>query len=84
MEDNEKSDYLSKLIDYDDWGVSVDFFQFIDSKWGPHTVERFANANNRKLQRFNSGFFGILAQRLGIVSHKIGEMKIIGLCHQFL
>lgn len=56
-EDNEKADYLSKLIDYDDWGVSVDFFQFIDSKWGPHTVDRFANANNKKLQRFNSVFW---------------------------
>ena len=56
-EENEKADYLSKLIDYDDWGVSDDFFEYIDSIWGPHTVDRFANANNKKICRFNSVFW---------------------------
>lgn len=56
-EDNEKVDYLSKLIDYDDWGVSVEFFEYIDSIWGPHTVDRVANANNKKMSRFNSVFW---------------------------
>ena len=28
----------------------------VESRWGPHTVDRFANYYNTKLQRFNSRF----------------------------
>ena len=45
---------LSKAIDYDDWGVSDEFFTFINSIYGPHSVDRFANHENRKMKRFNS------------------------------
>ena len=51
---NVLADYYSKLCDIDDWGVSKDFFEFIDSMWGPHTVDRFANHYNNKVTRFNS------------------------------
>lgn len=53
----QKADYLSKLVDYEDWGVSQDFFSFIDSLYGPHSVDRFANSKNKKLPRFNSLFW---------------------------
>lgn len=56
-EDNTKADYLSNVIDFDDWQTSDEFFKFIDGMWGPHTVDRFANAQNAKLQRFNSLFW---------------------------
>lgn len=36
---------------------ALSFFQFIDSFWGPHTVDRFANVYNTKLPRFNSLFW---------------------------
>ena len=40
---NVLADRISKSVDYDDWGVSEDFFfQFIDNMWGPHEVDRFA------------------------------------------
>ena len=55
-EQNEVADYLSRIIDYDDWGLSVPVFQLIESQWGPHTVDRFANSSNTKLPRFNSRF----------------------------
>ena len=32
------------------------FFAHLDSIWGPHTVDRFANASNAHLPRFNSRF----------------------------
>jgi hypothetical protein len=51
---NQKADYLSKIIDFEDWGVTKTFFDFIDSLYGPHTVDRFASAKNNKLPRFNS------------------------------
>lgn len=53
-ESNALADYYSKLCDVDDWGVSGEFFDFIDLMWGPHTVDRFANHYNRKIVRFNS------------------------------
>ena len=56
-EDNTKADYLSNVIDYDDWQTTNEFFELIDSIWGPHTVDRFASADNAKLQRFNSLFW---------------------------
>lgn len=55
---NTKTDYLSNIIDYEDWQTSFEFFQFIDSFWGPHTADIFANVYNFiKLPRFNSLFW---------------------------
>lgn len=51
---NEQADFISKSIDYDDWGVSDDFFDFMSQLWGPFDVDRFANHENTKLPRFNS------------------------------
>ena len=39
--DNEKADYISRLIDIDDWQITQEFFQLIDNQWGPHTVDCF-------------------------------------------
>ena len=50
----QRADFLSRIIDIDDWRTTVDFFQFLDSLWGPHTVDRFAHMNNTKLPSFNS------------------------------
>ena len=52
--DNQKADFLSKIIDHDDWGVSSEFFEFISSIYGPFTIDRFVNSNNAKTTRFNS------------------------------
>lgn len=51
---NSQADFISKAVDYDDWGVSNKFFEFMEQMWGPHDVDRFANHENTKLQRFNS------------------------------
>ena len=54
---NATADYLSKIIDHEDWGVSVEFFQFMNQLWGPHTVDRFASSLNTKTEKFNSLFW---------------------------
>jgi len=54
---NTKADYISKMIDHEDWGVSTEFFEFIDSLWGPHSVDRFASSLNNKTKIFNSLFW---------------------------
>jgi len=49
---NARADSISREIDFDDWGVSAEFFSFIDNMWGPHTVNRFADEQNVKLPKF--------------------------------
>jgi hypothetical protein len=56
---NEFADYVSRIVDYDDWGLSLNAFALVEERWGPHTVDRFANDYNSKLPRFNSRFMVI-------------------------
>ena len=55
--DNQVADYLSRLVDEDDWMVHPWIFHQLDLMWGPHTVDRFASIDNRQLERFNSRFW---------------------------
>ena len=54
---NETADYLSRIVDYDDWSLSRSTFRDLDRQWGPHTVDRFASYYNTQLPRFNSRFW---------------------------
>ena len=56
-EANEFADYLSKLVDYDDWMLNPTVFKELDSRWGPHTIDRFADVHNHQLARFNSRYW---------------------------
>ena len=56
------------MLDYDDWSVTDEFFAFIDNIWGPHTVDRFANSENKKLPRFNSLFWNPGRESVGALS----------------
>lgn len=51
---NDQADFLSRIYDADDWGLSPLSFYRIDLVWGPH---RFADHVNAKLPRFNSRFW---------------------------
>ena len=54
---NEYADSLSRVIDFDDWGVSTDFFAYISSLFGPFTVDRFPSPDSAKCARFYSKFW---------------------------
>ena len=56
-EENEMADYCSRIIDSDDWMLNPELFSMLDDLWGPHTVDRFANADNTQIERFNSRFW---------------------------
>jgi hypothetical protein len=60
-EQNTQADYLSRIIDIDDWAISTGFLQFIDELWGPHSVDRFASSNNAKTKLFNSLYWNSCA-----------------------
>ena len=53
----EYADSLSRVIDFDDWGVSTDFFAYISSLFGPFTVDRFPSPDSAKCARFYSKFW---------------------------
>ncbi|XP_072166403.1 uncharacterized protein [Diadema setosum] len=53
-EQNTRADNLSKIIDSDDWYISPNVFGYLDRRWGPHTVDRFACDYNSQCRRFNS------------------------------
>ena len=56
-EQNKLADSLCKIIDYDDWTTTTQFFKHLSSIWGPFTIDRFANNFNSKLPRFNSKYW---------------------------
>ena len=51
---NDRADFLSCVIDYDDWQLNPVVFSELEEAWGPHSVDRFANCHNCQLPRFNS------------------------------
>ena len=55
--ENQLADYLSKIVDHDDWQIHPSMFEELDRDWGPHTVDRFASYYNTHLPRFNSRFW---------------------------
>lgn len=32
---NGHADAISRIVDFDDWGVSFEFFRLVDNIWGP-------------------------------------------------
>ena len=56
-EENVQADYISKLVDPDDWQITEALFEYLETLWGPHTVDCFANYYNHKLPRFFSRFW---------------------------
>lgn len=73
---NEKADFISNLKDANDWRVSYQIFEHLNSLWGPFEVDWFASDSNHKMKLFYSRYwnvkcFGIDAFT-GIWSDKIG------------
>jgi hypothetical protein len=52
--DNTQADYLAGIYDRDDWRLSDFWRDFLEDRWGPHTIDRFATDLNRLFSRFNS------------------------------
>jgi hypothetical protein len=48
------ADKLSRETDMDDWQLNPRIFTYMDSLWGPHSIERFATQGNSQFPRYNS------------------------------
>ena len=42
-EQNVRVDFISRLIDPDDWQITEQCFMELENLWGPHTINSFAN-----------------------------------------
>ena len=47
--ENEKADFISRLIDVDDWQLTESFFPTLEGAWGPHSVDCMATFYNAKV-----------------------------------
>jgi hypothetical protein len=53
-EENTRADELSKYRSSGDWSLCREWFLGLDQRWGPHDVDRMANASNTQCTVFNS------------------------------
>ena len=44
-EENEFADYLSRIVDHDDWMINPVVFQELHVMWGPHTMLMYITGN---------------------------------------
>ena len=51
------ADYYSKINDTDDFSIDDYSFHTLNAKYGPYTLDRFADNFNAKVNRFNSKYF---------------------------
>lgn len=56
-EQNERADYLSKIVEVDDWDISRNVLNMVQFKWGKLDTDYFASAHNAKLSRFYLRFW---------------------------
>ena len=54
---NDKADYISRIRDFDICKVNPQIFSWIDSLWGPHSVNCFASIEYTQLSLFYSRFW---------------------------
>ena len=54
---NVEADLCSRIIDYDDWGIHPQWFQYIANRLGFPSFDRFADQNNKKTALYNSRFY---------------------------
>ena len=56
-EENRCADYFSQIKDTDSWSIDKETFNFINSRFGQFTVDRFADDENKQLPTFNSRYY---------------------------
>ena len=54
---NQRADFYSKIMDFDDWFVSDFWFDFIMSRFGLPDIDRFADSDNARCSQFNSRYY---------------------------
>lgn len=75
-ENNQEADFLSRIFEWNNFRMSVEFFSFINMTWGPFTVDRMASHLNHQLPRYNSKSFDSNAEATDCFTQSwAGEMN---------
>ncbi len=53
---NVQADTLSRLSSQYEWSLHQGVYDYLDTLWGPHTIDRFATMATSKCQKYNSRF----------------------------
>lgn len=53
----QQADFISRLIDTDDWQITNPVFLFLEDRWRPHSVDCFSTYQKHKLLIFFSRFW---------------------------
>ena len=69
----EHADFLSRVIDVDDWQVDPYWFKVISQYFGMPSIDRFADDYNGKLPRFNSRFYSRRAEGIDAFASNWGS-----------
>ena len=67
-EENQEADDDSKLRDRGNYALSRQVFAALDLRFGPHTVDRFADGDNHLLRRFNARYWAPAAENVDAFS----------------
>lgn len=51
---NVQADFLSRQATMYEWMLNPTIFQYINSMWGPHSIDRFASVSTTQLRLYNS------------------------------
>ena len=54
---NELANYYSRLVNFDDYRLNPAIFRWLNSLWGLHSIDRFANPHNAQIKQFNARFW---------------------------
>lgn len=73
VEKNEYAVTISRIIDYDDWGIDPAIFGILDIAWGPHIVDYFASLYNKKVDRFHSCFWSPGCEAVDTFTFRLGQ-----------
>ena len=69
----EKADYLSKILEYDDWGISFGLFNGLQNRFGIFEVDWFASEYNAKVSVFYSRFWNPTSSGIDAFTEKWTE-----------
>ena len=54
---NDKSGYFSRILDFDNWGITAVLFEILSKKWGSFAVDWFASDYYAKVEQFYTRFW---------------------------
>ena len=81
--ENEQTDFISRIFDFDDWMLDPVTFTELDHEWGPHTIDRFADMHNTQLDRFNLRYWNPGSEVVDAFTSSDWGEKLIGCVYHY-